>query len=89
MSWPVSPAASAACRPSISVAACQFRTATKTNPSTGRRAEGLAEVKALHPAFRPAIEPGRYLVAESGVLLTHATQVVERTACAVSAWTPA
>jgi len=40
-------------------------------------AEGLAEVKALHPAFRLAIEPGRYLVAESGVLLTHATQVVE------------
>ncbi|WP_457804939.1 bifunctional aspartate kinase/diaminopimelate decarboxylase [Stenotrophomonas maltophilia] len=41
-------------------------------------AEGLAEVKALHPAFRLAIEPGRYLVAESGVLLTHATQVVEK-----------
>ena len=52
-------------------------------------AEGLAEVKALHPAFRLAIEPGRYLVAESGVLLTHATQVVERTVCAVWAWTPA
>lgn len=41
-------------------------------------AEGLAEVKALHPAFRLAIEPGRFLVAESGVLLTHATQVVEK-----------
>ncbi|WMJ68179.1 bifunctional aspartate kinase/diaminopimelate decarboxylase [Stenotrophomonas sp. 24(2023)] len=41
-------------------------------------AQGLAEVKALHPAFRLAIEPGRYLVAESGVLLTHATQVVEK-----------
>ncbi|HDS1219394.1 TPA: bifunctional aspartate kinase/diaminopimelate decarboxylase [Stenotrophomonas maltophilia] len=41
-------------------------------------AAGLAEVKALHPAFRLAIEPGRYLVAESGVLLTHATQVVEK-----------
>lgn len=41
-------------------------------------AEGLAEVKALHPAFRLAIEPGRYLVAESGVLLTRATQVVEK-----------
>ncbi|MGV8959593.1 MAG: bifunctional aspartate kinase/diaminopimelate decarboxylase [Stenotrophomonas sp.] len=39
---------------------------------------GLADVKALHPAFRLAIEPGRYLVAESGVLLTHATQVVEK-----------
>ncbi len=41
-------------------------------------AEGLAEVKALHPAFRLAIEPGRFLVAESGVLLTHATQVVDK-----------
>ncbi|MCI1111031.1 bifunctional aspartate kinase/diaminopimelate decarboxylase [Stenotrophomonas maltophilia] len=41
-------------------------------------AAGLAEVKALHPAFRLAIEPGRYLVAESGVLLTHVTQVVEK-----------
>lgn len=41
-------------------------------------AAGLAEVKALHPAFRLAIEPGRYLVAESGVLLAHATQVVEK-----------
>jgi len=41
-------------------------------------AEGLAEVKAVHPAFRLAIEPGRYLVAESGVLLSRATQVVEK-----------
>ena len=41
-------------------------------------AVGLAEVKAVHPAFRLAIEPGRYLVAESGVLLTTATQVVEK-----------
>ena len=41
-------------------------------------AEGLAEVKAVHPAFRLAIEPGRYLVAESGVLLTRCTQVVEK-----------
>ncbi len=39
---------------------------------------GLAEVKAVHPAFRLAIEPGRYLVAEAGVLLTTATQVVEK-----------
>jgi len=39
---------------------------------------GLAEVKAVHPAFRLAIEPGRYLVAESGVLLARATQVVEK-----------
>ncbi len=41
-------------------------------------AVGLAEVKAVHPAFRLAIEPGRYLVAESGVLLTRTTQVVEK-----------
>jgi len=41
-------------------------------------AQGLAEVKAVHPAFRLAIEPGRFLVAESGVLLARATQVVEK-----------
>jgi diaminopimelate decarboxylase/aspartate kinase len=41
-------------------------------------AEGLAEMKRLHPAFRLAIEPGRFLVAEAGVLLAHATQVVEK-----------
>ncbi|HWS78222.1 MAG TPA: bifunctional aspartate kinase/diaminopimelate decarboxylase [Thermomonas sp.] len=41
-------------------------------------AEGLAAIKAVHPAFRLAIEPGRFLVAESGVLLARATQVVEK-----------
>jgi bifunctional diaminopimelate decarboxylase / aspartate kinase len=41
-------------------------------------AAGLAEVKAVHPAFRLAIEPGRYLVAEAGVLLSTATQVIEK-----------
>ncbi|MBP9697392.1 MAG: alanine racemase, partial [Thermomonas sp.] len=41
-------------------------------------AEGLAAIKALHPAFRLAIEPGRFLVAEAGVLLAHATQVIEK-----------
>src|SRR5690606_25487813 len=40
--------------------------------------EGLAEVKAAYPGYRLAIEPGRYLVAESGVLLLTATQVVEK-----------
>ncbi len=40
--------------------------------------QGLSEMKAVHPAFKIAIEPGRYLVAESGVLLTHATQVVDK-----------
>jgi bifunctional diaminopimelate decarboxylase / aspartate kinase len=41
-------------------------------------AKGLEEVKAVHPAFRLAIEPGRYLVAEAGVLLAGATQVIEK-----------
>jgi len=41
-------------------------------------AAGLAEVKAVHPRFQLAIEPGRFLVAESGVLLTRVTQVVEK-----------
>ncbi len=37
-----------------------------------------AEVKAVHPAFGLVIEPGRYLVAESGALLAHATRVIEK-----------
>ncbi|WP_343064154.1 bifunctional aspartate kinase/diaminopimelate decarboxylase [Marilutibacter penaei] len=41
-------------------------------------AEGLAEIKAVHPAFELAIEPGRFLVAEAGVLLASTTQVVEK-----------
>ena len=41
-------------------------------------AEGLAQIKAVHSTFRLAIEPGRFLVAEAGVLLTRATQVVEK-----------
>lgn len=43
-----------------------------------RWAAGLAEVRAVHSAFRLAIEPGRFLVAECGVLLAHATQVIEK-----------
>jgi diaminopimelate decarboxylase/aspartate kinase len=39
---------------------------------------GLAEVKAAYPGYRLAIEPGRFLVAEAGVLLLTATQVVEK-----------
>ncbi|NLB58765.1 MAG: bifunctional aspartate kinase/diaminopimelate decarboxylase, partial [Gammaproteobacteria bacterium] len=39
---------------------------------------GLAEVKVAYPGYRMAIEPGRYMVAESGVLLLTATQVVEK-----------
>jgi diaminopimelate decarboxylase/aspartate kinase len=39
---------------------------------------GLAEIKAAYPRYGLVIEPGRYLVAESGVLLLTATQVVEK-----------
>ncbi|MFL6592987.1 MAG: bifunctional aspartate kinase/diaminopimelate decarboxylase [Luteimonas sp.] len=39
---------------------------------------GLAEVKVAYPGFLVAVEPGRYLVAEAGVLLLHVTQVVEK-----------
>src|SRR5690606_26032408 len=41
-------------------------------------AASLAEVRAVHPAFGLVIEPGRFLVAEAGVLLARATQVVEK-----------
>ena len=41
-------------------------------------ADGLAAIKAVHPAFKLAIEPGRFLVAEAGVLLARASQVVEK-----------
>ncbi|BCT92879.1 aspartate kinase [Lysobacter helvus] len=39
---------------------------------------GLDEIRAAYPRFALAIEPGRFLVAECGVLLLHATQVVEK-----------
>ena len=39
---------------------------------------GLDEIKAAFPRFRLAVEPGRYLVAEAGVLLLRATQVIEK-----------
>lgn len=38
----------------------------------------LAEVKAAYPQYSLWIEPGRYLVAESGALLLAVTQVVEK-----------
>jgi diaminopimelate decarboxylase/aspartate kinase len=41
-------------------------------------AVGLAEIRSAYPAHALAIEPGRYLVAEAGVLLLHATQVVDK-----------
>ncbi|GAB3728398.1 bifunctional aspartate kinase/diaminopimelate decarboxylase [Luteimonas pelagia] len=44
----------------------------------GAWGEGLAAVKAAYPRFALAIEPGRYLVAEAGVLLLGVTQVVEK-----------
>ena len=37
--------------------------------------EQLAEVRATYPQFEFWLEPGRYLVARAGVLLTHVTQV--------------
>jgi diaminopimelate decarboxylase/aspartate kinase len=39
---------------------------------------GLADIKTAWPRYRLAIEPGRYLVAECGVLLARVTQVVEK-----------
>jgi len=41
-------------------------------------AAGLAELRAAYPRFALAIEPGRFLVAEAGVLLVGVTQVVEK-----------
>jgi diaminopimelate decarboxylase/aspartate kinase len=38
----------------------------------------LAEMKQTFPHYRLWVEPGRYLVAEAGVLLTRITQVVEK-----------
>lgn len=39
---------------------------------------GLDEIKATHPHYGLVVEPGRYLVAECGVLLLSVTQVVEK-----------
>ena len=38
----------------------------------------LAEVKSAYPQYELWVEPGRWLVAESGVLLARATQVIEK-----------
>ncbi len=38
----------------------------------------LAAIKAAYPQYALWVEPGRWLVAECGVLLTHATQVIEK-----------
>jgi diaminopimelate decarboxylase/aspartate kinase len=39
---------------------------------------GLDEIKSAYPRYGLVIEPGRYLVAESGVLLLSVTQVIEK-----------
>ncbi|MFC3816442.1 bifunctional aspartate kinase/diaminopimelate decarboxylase [Lysobacter sp. GCM10012299] len=39
---------------------------------------GLEEIKSAYPRYGLVIEPGRYLVAESGVLLLSVTQVIEK-----------
>jgi len=41
-------------------------------------ADGLAGIKAAWPRYRLAVEPGRFMVAEAGVLLARVTQVVEK-----------
>jgi diaminopimelate decarboxylase/aspartate kinase len=40
--------------------------------------DALATIKAAYPQYALWVEPGRWLVAECGVLLAHATQVVEK-----------
>ncbi len=40
--------------------------------------EGLDEIKAACPSYALVVEPGRYLVAEAGVLLLAVTQIVEK-----------
>ncbi|MDI9240566.1 bifunctional aspartate kinase/diaminopimelate decarboxylase [Lysobacter sp. LF1] len=39
---------------------------------------GLEEIKSAYPRYGLVIEPGRYLVAESGALLLHVTQTIEK-----------
>jgi diaminopimelate decarboxylase/aspartate kinase len=41
-------------------------------------AQDLASIKSAYPGTKLAVEPGRYLVAEAGVLLLHVTQVVNK-----------
>ena len=41
-------------------------------------AQGLAVVKAARPEYAVVVEPGRFLVAQCGVLLLQATQVVHK-----------
>jgi diaminopimelate decarboxylase/aspartate kinase len=38
----------------------------------------LSAIKSAYPGIALAIEPGRYLVAEAGVLLLHATQAIDK-----------
>jgi len=39
---------------------------------------GLKQAKDLHPTFNFVIEPGRFLVAEAGILLAKVSQIVEK-----------
>lgn len=41
-------------------------------------AQGIEDIKRNYPGIKVAIEPGRYMVAECGVLLLGVTQVVEK-----------
>src|SRR5690606_8227784 len=39
---------------------------------------GLDEIKSAYPRYALVVEPGRFLVAEAGVLLLSVTQVIEK-----------
>ena len=74
-SWPRWPSASAAWRCSTSAAAWACpRTRASSRWTWTRWIAVLAEVKAAYPQYRLWMEPGRYLVAEAGVLLARVTQ---------------
>ncbi|MEO8742173.1 MAG: bifunctional aspartate kinase/diaminopimelate decarboxylase, partial [Lysobacteraceae bacterium] len=40
--------------------------------------DALAAIKSAYPQYQLWVEPGRWLVAECGVLLAHATQIIEK-----------
>ena len=51
--------------------------------SRRRSSDALAEVKAAYPQFALWSEPGRYLVADAGVLLARVTQLKSQRGCAL------
>ncbi len=75
-SWRAWPKASAASSRSTSAAGSACRRG-RTKPCSISPALGaaLAEVKSAYPQFRLWLEPGRFLVADAGVLLARVTQV--------------